>query len=270
MVFSRYKLLTFLACRRRFQLRYLVQQPWPDAPQGDEWRLASERGLAFHKLLERHFLGLPPLPAEMGAGEDRALRQWWQRFQEQGPVVPAGQRLPELTLMVPVGSHLLTGRFDLLVLTGDGAAHIFDWKTERRPRSLAELAGDWQTRLYLALLAEGGEALLPGRGLDPAQIRLTYWFVHDPAGGVTIGYNATEHAASWAGIRALVAQIDGQLAETAAWPLTDDWGVCGRCAYQVLCGRLGVPAGEPDEVEEAWEALADEDAGAWPMLPQLP
>lgn len=94
--------------------------------------------------------------------------------------------------------------------------------------------------------------------------------MHDPAGGVTIGYNATEHAASWAGIRALVAQIDGQLAETAAWPLTDDWGVCGRCAYQVLCGRLGVPAGEPDEVEEAWEALADEDAGAWPMLPQLP
>lgn len=84
MVFSRYKLLTFLACRRRFQLRYLVQQPWPDAPQADEWRLASERGLAFHKLLERHFLGLPPLPAEMGSGRTGRCGSGGSGFRSRG------------------------------------------------------------------------------------------------------------------------------------------------------------------------------------------
>jgi hypothetical protein len=249
MVFSRPKLLTYLTCQRRFQLRYLRQLPWPAAPQKEKWRVATRRGQAFHRLLERYFLGLPVDP-----GRDGQLKRWWESFQESGPDLPAGLRLPEINVTVPVGNHLLTGRFDLLVLNGP-AGHIFDWKTEQNPRSAADLAADWQTRLYLAILVEGGAALQPGgKALDPDLVKLTYWFVHAPQAAVTLAYSRAEHAANWAEIKMLAAEIGNKPAEDKAWPLTTDWSHCGRCAYQVFCGRQAAPAGE---MEDDW---AEEEA----------
>lgn len=238
-VFSRPKLWTYLLCRRRFQLHYLRHLPWPVAPQEEKWQEASRRGQAWHQLLERHFLGLPVDP-----GRDPHLARWWRTFQEQGPAIPPGLPLPEISVTVPVGDHLLTGRFDLLVLNGP-AGHIYDWKTERHPRSPADLAADWQTRLYFAILAAGGAALQPGRGpLDPDQIQLTYWFVEQPAASVTLSYSRAEHAVNWAEIEGLVAEINERLAEDGPWPLTEDWSTCGQCAYQVYCGRQAAPAGD--------------------------
>lgn len=239
LVFSRQKLLTYLTCQRRFQLRYLRRLPWPVAPQEERWREAAQRGQAFHQLLERHFLGLPVDP-----GRDAKLKRWWATFQEAGPDLPNGLALPEISVTVPLGEHLLTGRFDLLVLNGP-AGHIFDWKTEQRPRSAADLVADWQTRLYLAILAEGGAALQPGgMALDPDQLKLTVWFVNAPQAAVTVSYSRAEHELNWAEIKALAMEIGDKPAGKGAWPLTDDWAQCGRCAYQVFCGRQAAPAGD--------------------------
>lgn len=268
-LFSRDKLTTFLACQRRFQLRYLQELSWPVAPQDEQWREASERGAAFHKMLERHFLGLPPQDTGDDPPADPQLAAWWETFQRAGPTIPPGRLLPEVTLTAPVGRHLLTGRFDLLVL-GEDSAHIFDWKTESHPRPAAVLEEEWQTILYLALLIEGRGALWPGKHeLDPGQLQLTYWFVNDPAASVTLTYSRQAHAKNWARIEAVVAQIEAQLDDggAGAWPKTDDWSLCGRCVYQVFCGRQGSPAGEPVEWEEKevweWEDL-------FPLEPDRP
>ena len=235
--FTRHKLATFLACQRRFQLRYLHEYPWPAPPHDVQGREAARRGGQFHRLLLRHFLGME---VDDPSG-DPLLGHWWRTFRREGPALPAGRRLPELTLTVPLdkasgGGHLLSGRFDLVILA-DERVHIYDWKTTG-PRPEAELSRDWQTRLYLALAVEGGSALFPGgKAVAPQQVALTYWFVRAPSESVTIRYDVPTHRRSWAEIAAVVEQIEVARTREGPWPLTDDLQTCARCRYQVLCGR---------------------------------
>ena len=58
---SQFKLVTFLACQRRFQLRYLQHLPWPATPLPKHVEERMQQGQDFHQLLERHFLGLSPI-----------------------------------------------------------------------------------------------------------------------------------------------------------------------------------------------------------------
>ncbi|MCB8986815.1 MAG: PD-(D/E)XK nuclease family protein [Ardenticatenaceae bacterium] len=260
LILSQSKLDTFLICRRRFQLRYLRRLPWPDPPLGDDSAEVLARGQQFHQVMERHFLGLDVAPEEIADGR---VRHWWRQFRASGLALPDGRFLPEHRLTVPLDDHLLLGRFDLLVVSqveDRPFAHIFDWKTGKA-RPEAELRQDWQTRLYLALAAEGGGALWPnGRSLSPDNVAITYWYATEPDQPRTIRYSAAWHQGNWAEIQALSGQIDAALA-AEAWPLTDDWSACRVCAYQVYCGRQAAgeaapPVPEADEaVEEDWSSL---------------
>ena len=237
---SRVKLADFVACRRRYQLRYELRLPWPAGPLGADSAGALARGRRFHQLLQRHFLGLP---VDENLEETPELAGWWRLFQSQGPELPAGRRLPELSLTTPIGRHFLTGRFDLLVV-GNGGYHIYDWKTESRPRSPAALRDDLQTRVYLALAAEGASALgdpVSPEARDPVSpdaISLTYWYVTDPPAAVSLSYSRAWHTENWAFLGELAAEIEQQLAGGEMLPLTDDLAQCRRCAYQAFCGRL--------------------------------
>jgi hypothetical protein len=261
---SRRQLADFLACQRRFQLRYLEHLPWPAAPTDDHLQQSLLQGQLFHQLLQRYFLGVTPDEDALGSDQ---LRQWWQAFQQHGPALPPGRRLPELTLTVPIGRHLLTGRFDLLVL-GENQAHIFDWKTEARPRREADLRADLQTRLYLALLAEGSQALVaPGAPLATEAIAITYWYANDPAQSVTIPYSQAEHEQNWAELRAVVAAIEHRLEHPTIWPLTENLNECGRCAYQVFCDRQ-VAIALAAAIEPAEDEALEETN--WQLEPEIP
>lgn len=266
---SQYKLANFLACQRRFQLRTLRHLPWPASPLPERTEQLLQQGQDFHQLLERHFLGMPITPSTIPDGR---VRQWWQTFATHNPVrnLPKSARfLPETGLTVPLGNHLLYGRFDLLVIGEDGEkqpfAHVFDWKTGR-PIEAAELNGRWQTRLYLALLAEGGSAFWPQTvQLAPEQINLTYWFVQDAEAPITIGYSAAEHAANWAELQQIATQLDEAIVQDS-WPLTDDWHTCRACAYQIYCGRQEVGTAVP-ELDEAEEPESPNEQLLTPELP---
>lgn len=231
LTFSRGKLADFIACQRRYQLRYERQLAWPVSPLEAGTAAALDRGRRFHQLLQQHFLGLPvAAPAE----DEPELGRWWRRFQSQGPRLATGERLPEFNLTVPIGGHFLTGRYDLLIAGSDGL-HIYDWKSGIRPPSLAALRDDLQTRVYLALAAESARALWQDVG--PERIRLTYWYASDPPVTRLLAYDEAWHAQNWAYLVDLTRQIEDQLAAGDDLPLTDDWTRCQRCAYQVYCGR---------------------------------
>lgn len=263
---SRYKLTTFLICQRRFQLRYLRQLTWPAPPKTEEEEAILERGELFHQLLQRHFLGLN---VETNSIRDDGVRRWWRAFQQQRLQFPDGRFLTELNLTVPIDQHLLHGRFDLLIVgetEGKPFAHVFDWKTGRAHKE-AELRQDWQTRLYLAMLADSGAALWPEqkqRPLLPEAIQLTYWYVNHPDESVTIRYNSEWHNQNWAEIRAVVAEIETQMALNE-WPLTDDWSRCRVCAYQAYCGRQA--AGALVTAVNADEQEPEEQLDLTPQLP---
>jgi hypothetical protein len=292
---SQSKLTTFLTCQRRFYLRYWARLPWPEPPLPAEQEEALSLGHQFHQLLERHFLGLP---VEATLGESGRLRHWWSQFQSHPPDLPPGKQLPEVSLTVPLvsiigdrysvigdRSPLLSGRFDLVVLgeteRGQPAVHIYDWKTGR-PQPLAELRQSWQTRLYLALVVEGGgvlfsvtsgqnsvnsEKLIVKSGrLAPEAVQLTYWYVNAPDEPRTIGYSQAAHEQNWIELTAVASQIMAGIdAEKAVfphhplptglpdtfWPKTDDRSHCAHCVYQAYCGRQGAVTGhKPSAVEE--------------------
>jgi hypothetical protein len=262
---SRHKLETFLTCQRRFQLRYLKRIPWPVSPKGEQAEAALARGQQFHQLLERHFLGFP-VAAE--AIEETRLQSWWLRFVGSGLVLPEGQRLPEIALTIPAGDYLLTGRFDLLIVGGEGSqpfAHVFDWKTGQA-RSIADLRQDWQTRLYLAMLAEGGKAFTrDGRAFSPEHMAITYWYVTEPDSPRTIRYTPSWHAQNWAEIQGSLGEMSRKRGDET-WPLTEDWSQCRPCAYQPYCERR--QAGQMDEEMPDDEGSAvDIDLQLAPQLP---
>jgi hypothetical protein len=269
LLLSRPKLAAFLSCPRRFQLRSLAHLPWPNVPEDVRAAETMTRGQQFHLLMERHFLGLEISPTSIG---NTAVSNWYQAFKNSNLSIPNGRFLPEHRLTVPVGNHLLLGRFDLLVVgeeDGNPFAHIYDWKTGKA-RHESVLREDWQTRLYLALLAEGEGALWPndhlgnGISLQPEHITMTYWYATEPDAPRIIQYSQAEHARNWAEIQTIVAQLDEHLAQDH-WPLTDDWAQCRQCAYQVYCGRQ--EAGS-DQTQLSEEEVVDEPD--WLLEPNLP
>ncbi|NHZ72015.1 MAG: hypothetical protein GWP17_02890 [Aquificales bacterium] len=257
LLLSRPKLAAFLACPRRFQLRYLKHLSWPNLFADTRTEKALTRGKQFHLLMERHFLGLDIPLTSIG---DTAVSNWYQAFKNSKLTIPHGRFHPEHRLTVPIGKHLLLGRFDLLVVgeqDGDPFAHIYDWKTGKA-RTEGVLRQDWQTRLYLALLAEGGGALWGnGRSLQPENITLTYWYVTEPDAPRILRYSQQAHTLNWVEIQAIVGQIDTHLRQDQ-WPLTDDRAQCRQCGYQVYCGRqegsiaIQSPVDEPVEDDQEW------------------
>lgn len=229
---SRGSLNAFLVCQRRYQLRYRQRLPWPVAPADDKIEAARILGQRFHQLLHRHFLGLPV--TEELAVEPR-LSRWWEIYLTEGPKLPDGHLYPEITLSVPIAGHLLTGRIDLLVIDGQ-QARIVDWKTENRPSTTTQLTEDLQTRVYMGLVTEGAKAL--EQPIDPDRLTLTYWYVNAPADSVELHYSREWHKENWAYLGELVTEVDRQLDTGETLPLTSDLAECGRCAYQIYCGRI--------------------------------
>ena len=240
---SRGRLETFRACQRRFQLRYLEKLPWPTPPLADPLSKAAERGKAFHQLLAQHFQGFEP-----ASGDDEQLGEWWRTFQRLGPRLPEGDRLAELTLTVPIGELQLTGRFDLVIRTPDHL-YLYDWKTERQPRSTHLLKEDWQTKLYL-LLAVIGSPALGGKSYRPEQVSLTYWFVQAPEQPITFRYSQNEYLDHYKELGQLVGQLETLHNEQLdIWPLTENLNYCQQCAYHIYCGRTNLP--DPGNVAES-------------------
>ena len=99
------------------------------------------------------------------------------------------------------GSFVLTVIYDLLWAQSDRAI-ILDWKTYRQPQQADKLAHNWQTRLYLYVLAETSE-------YAPEQIEMTYWFVRSgKPQNVTFKYNTLQHQQTERDLTALLANLE--------------------------------------------------------------
>lgn len=257
---------TFRACHRRFYLRYLAKIPWPEPPLDSDLETAYERGRLFHRWVERQLLGLP---IDSGAQIDPVIHTWWTTFQKHSPSFPPGRRFVEFTLIAPIGRHFVAGRYDLLIVNqedkGQPDSFIFDWKTGE-PRPIDRLRQAWQTRIYLAVLAEGGTALAEygNTPVNPDHLTFIYWYVEDPLSPRVITYSKVLHKENWTDLVSVVQEIDRRLIAND-WPLTDDWNECRRCAYRAHCGRqaAGQSSAEFAEEEESLDPAEDWLLSEW-------
>lgn len=237
--FSQASLQDYVECRRRFQLRYLLQLQWP-APEAEPVEELEQHmldGARFHRLVHQHRLGIPA--TQLQPDEEGPLADWWAAYLASPPPDLPARQYPELTLSVPLGEHRLIAKFDLLAIDPGRRAVIVDWKTSRK-QAANWLVARLQTRVYRYVLAHAGAHLNGGAAIQPEQIRMLYWFAVDPEHPETLLYDANAAAADGRYLSSLVETIAHSGDDD--FPKTDDARRCRFCPYRSLCNR-GIEAG---------------------------
>lgn len=229
--------LTLLeTCPRRFQYIFDQSLAVPPNPEGQE---AALWGSQFHLLMQQQSLGMP-IQVMATASEDMtakvdALRQQAPHLFEAGPHEHLRQSEHQRTLAF--NGYLFTVIYDLVILSAH-AGLIVDWKTYLKPPLKQYLAHDWQTRLYLYVLAETSH-------LAPDQLTMAYWFVrhrdehgHElPPSEYQFAYSLQQHDQTRANLLRLTDRLSS-LRQRGEFPQTDDLDRCLRCPFQIRCQRL--------------------------------
>jgi hypothetical protein len=259
--FSQGSLQDFVDCQRRFQLRYLDRIAWPavEAEPALENERHLQQGAAFHLMVQQHLVGVPEERLTAMSLADPDLAGWWRNYLHHVPAAVEGLRVPEAVLSAPLaalGQRRLVAVYDLVVITPEGRAVIFDWKTSRQRPPRSWLAQRLQTRVYPYLLALAGQDLTGGEPLAPERIQMVYWFAGFPDRPERFAYSAEQQQEDGALLQRLVEQIATLSLGTDIFPLTPFEERCQFCVYRSLCNR-GLGAGTVHEL-----GYADLAAGA--------
>ncbi len=246
--FSQSNLQDYVDCARRFQLRYVESQTWP-AVQAEpllEYERHLERGAEFHRLIERHQLGVDASLLEVGIS-DPDLLEWWRAYLNFSYLHRLeGRRYPEYTLSAHVGGVVLVATFDLLVV-GERVV-IFDWKTYSHRPSLQWFEARLQTRVYPFVVCSSG--------YSPEQVSMVYWLAGVSGESVVVPYDSARFGRDRAYLEGLVADVARRVESLEdVWWLTADVGRCRFCEYRSLCDRGGV-GGDFEEVSMVDDNIA--------------
>jgi len=258
--FSQNRLQDFVDCPRRFELRWVLSQPWPPLlpDQPGEFEQQMQRGSALHHLAHQAALGLD---AERLAASihDSLLAEWWQVFQDHPPAdLPSAVRWPEVTLSAPFGGYRLRAKYDLLAIEPGERLVIVDWKGVQKPPSRAALARRLQTRVYRFLAVRAGASLNGGQLPQPEQVEMVYWFAAQGGQCQRFPYDAQQFAADADYLAGLIAEIAAR--QEPGWPVTEDERRCRFCQYRSYCQRDVGPffvADLEDDLEEDEEMDID-------------
>lgn len=234
-------------CPRKFQHIYFDQLGSPTSPEQQE-RL--NWGSRFHLLMQQRELGLPVQPLVL---EDAQLQRWLTALVSAAPEIltpdPKTFRQAEHSRTLNFQGYLLTVIYDLLI-EGNKQAQILDWKTYLKPKNRQQLERDWQTRLYLYVLAETSDYL-------PEQISMTYWFVQsqpDPQ-SLKFTYNDAQHGQTQRDLTRLLTQLTGWLQRYQDngedFPqVAEGSRHCDRCNFTVRCQRT--PENKEQAIAQNW------------------
>ncbi|YAF97786.1 MAG: PD-(D/E)XK nuclease family protein [Nodularia sp. CChRGM 3473] len=228
------------ACPRKFQHTYLEQLNSPSDPKHEEHQALGSR---FHLLMQQREMGLP-IDSLLQA--DAQLQSWMSAFANAAPEIltPASNnqifRESEHYRTLQLQGYLLTVVYDLLIADNQ-QAQILDWKTYPQPPNPKKLEQNWQTRLYMYVLAETSAYL-------PANISMTYWFVQSPGKpqNIKFSYNANKHQQIAKKLNQLLSQLTNWLEiyqENELFPqVSENSKTCDYCQFAIRCQRI--PANE--------------------------
>ncbi len=226
-------------CPRKFQHQVLDKL---HLPSGSNTKM--ELGSRFHLLMQQRELGLDITNL---AASDMQLQSWIRAFEHNPPIMIKGDRYPEhLRSYKPPSqdTYILTAIYDLLIL-GTNQAQILDWKTHNQPIAPDLLQTNWQTRLYLYILAATTNYL-------PEQLSMSYWFANT-ATTVAIAYNLQDHQQTHQELAQILREMT-EAKRTNYFPqLPKGSANCIKCEFKHRCERspalnLGVISAFPEIV----------------------
>jgi len=227
-------------CPRKFQHTYLEQLALPTDPENEPSQILGSR---FHLLMQQQAMGLP---IEDFLQEDTQLKTWMINFANAAPDIlfpPTGSEIfreSEHYRVWQIQDFLFTVIYDLMIADHQ-QAEIHDWKTYREVPNRANLAQNWQTKLYMYILAETSEYL-------PENISLTYWFIQSSSkpDSIKFTYDRTQH-------RKIAQELNELLGNLTVWlreyqhnqpfpQIYDHKKICDRCQFVTRCERQQIQA----------------------------
>jgi hypothetical protein len=244
--FSQNNLQDYLDCPRRFELRYLQNLKWPAVESQPvlEHEHYMEQGQLFHQMVYQHQVGIPEDVLSLSVSSE--IRSWWENYlafvQNQNLV---GTKFPEFLLSVPFEGFRLIAKYDLLVISNDGEAQIFDWKTNRKRSSSTTLSKRMQTIIYPLVLALAAENQNQFQGVQPEKIKMIYWFTAAPAQPEVFEFSQEKYISS----KILLSNLIQEIKRTEKFEKTVQERNCKFCVYRSLCDR-GIMGGEWSDQEE--------------------
>jgi len=221
-------------CPRQFQHTYLEQLHSPADPEHEERQTLGSR---FHLLMQQREMGLP---IDTFLQEDSQLQSWMTAFADAAPEIltpaPGSHfRESEHYRTLQVQDYLLAVIYDLLIADNQ-QAQILDWKTYPKPPNKRKLEQNWQTRLYLYVLAETSDYL-------PENISMTYWFVQSEGKpqSIKFSYNTLKHQQTAKRLNQLLSQLTHWLEryyQGVPFPQEPEGSkACDYCQYTRRCNR---------------------------------
>ena len=229
-------------CPRQFEHLYLDRLSSPMSPAQ---QVKTQLGSDFHLLMQQRELGLPIEPV---LARSPQLAGWMQAILTAAPELfqtnSQTWRESEHRRTLSIDNYLFTVIYDLVILQPD-RANIIDWKTYPLPKYKKDLDRDWQTRLYMYLLAETSKYL-------PKQITFTYWFIQSSPQpkSVQIAYTLKQHHQTQADLLVLLNKLTKYLDayQTDREPLPQvelSMGICQQCNFTSRCEREHLDAELP-------------------------
>ncbi len=248
--FSQSSLQDYQDCPRRFQLRYIEKLDYPamESEPALDNELHLKEGEFFHRLVQQHLLNLPDQKIARLANSPN-LQRWWHNFFIHKPDLDGWTLYPEFTLSAPLRNSRLLAKFDLIAISSEGNARIYDWKTYRKRPKNEWLVMRWQTRVYRALMVRAGLQLNQGKTFNPENIEMTYWFSDFPTESAVFPYNAAQFKRDWSALE----KLEDEIISGKDFPRTDNEKTCLFCTYRSYCER-GKKAGDWADAESEAEA----------------
>lgn len=224
-------------CPRKFQYSYLEQLNTPIDPQKEEYQILGSR---FHLLMQQREMGLS-IHNLLKANPQ--LANWMTDFTKIAPEIFTTDinnhhhqtfRESEHYRTLQIGDYLLTVIYDLLI-TDQNQAQILDWKTYPQPPKREILAQNWQTKLYMYILAETSNYL-------SENISMTYWFVQSKGQtkNIKFTYNAQQHQKTAQELNQLLNNLTKWVRDyedNTPLPLKESDQICESCQFAVRCHR---------------------------------
>lgn len=240
--FSQTSLRDFTECPRRFQLRYLLRQPWPAVRSASflERERLLQRAVRFHRMIERHQSGVPAHVVFALVNDDPLLAEWWAAYLDYGFLHSLeGTRYSEHLLSARLDGYCFRAKYDLIIAQGAplNRLWIFDWKTGS-VLSSRELLSSLQTRLYVCLVLAVYSSFGLG-SLFVSDVSMVYWFSSFPSEPVVLSFSVEDVELFRREVLGVVSSIGAEL----DWVLTSDTRLCRFCVFATLCDRFSGDAG---------------------------
>lgn len=249
--FNQMKLQDYIACERRFELKYILRQAWPAVRSQPVLELERQMqiGQQFHLFCQQFFSGIPEKDIRIQINHPQ-LEVWWQYFSSFAHIYLNQSHFAEYKIATRIFDHSVVAILDLLVATEDGKLIIFDWKTNSKKPSFEIIRSSIQTRLYPFLLATVGyeyhQEIIP----EPDDIEMIYWFANFPEEPSRIPYSTEQYKQDQIYFKNLFSEIvekkENQFIKTA------DLFRCKFCQYRSLCERGTIAGFDEDDVLETW------------------